>query len=235
MTCVYHSRTGDRFFSQHKYREPNRLIPGMGFFSLLPESYYSTLLPAQHEQTKRVLRDVFPDPFNAITIVDATAHIGGDTIHFATMFPRSKIIAVDVSQDAIACLKENVRKFIFKEGQVEVIKADTVKWINSNGQKADLYYFDPPWGGPNYTLKKKMNLMLGGRQIEEIILSVFEKGLTTTVMLKAPKNFSLEEFVIFLKGYRIKKYDIMKKNGIKVSHSLLVITKIFTYFEQAIE
>jgi len=199
-----------------------------GSLVMLPSSHYSTLLPYQTPRVQTILKSIFSTTniLDLKSIVDCTAHIGGDSIHFSKVFPNATIHAIDIDEEAIKCMKINVEGTNSTPGRFNIIKADSVDWIRSESAKvADFYYFDPPWGGPSYYLEKDIKLFLSGIPIATIINEVFQKGLTTKVLLKTPRNFAYPEFKHNVQGssklYAVRKYQ--QKGA--VAYYLASITK----------
>jgi predicted RNA methylase len=159
----------------------------------LPESAYSTLLPYQAPQVRDILNIIFAER-HPKKIVDLTAHIGGDTIHFAETFPGSTITAIDIDPLAVECLKINVDAFVDNPSRITIVTADSTQWIVNKGEIADLYYLDPPWGGPQYSLEKEIPLFLGGLPIAETINNILDRKLASKIILKIPRNFAYMEF-----------------------------------------
>lgn len=188
----------------------------------LPATVYSSLLPYQTPQVKDILEKIFINKPPS-KIVDCTCHIGGDALHFAEVFQTSQIIAIDIDQDAIQCLKSNVQKRA-PFSQFKFIHSDCVQWIEKVKFPADLYYFDPPWGGPAYNIGQSLDLYLGDRNVTEIINFILKECLTEHILLKAPRNFSYSSFQENIKGathlYHIKK---PKKNN-EIAYLLILIT-----------
>lgn len=200
-------------------------------YSTLPSSSYSSLMPYQIPQVKEILRTCFPNPLPQDRIIDATAHIGGDSILFSEVFPDANIIAIDVDPAAIECLKRNIVNFA-NVLRFEVICANSVEWIRTqpasknDPRKGDalFYYFDPPWGGPQYYIKKEVNLCLDGQPIADIINTVFSMGLSKKILLKVPRNFAYPAFKASVQG-SCKLFYIKKpqKNG-SIAYGLVLVT-----------
>jgi precorrin-6B methylase 2 len=191
----------------------------------LPASGYSSLLPYQVPQVREFLLSIFLDTPPSV-IIDASAHIGGDTIHFATLWPQCKITAIDIDQKAIKCLKSNVEKFCPNSENVEIVSADSIEWITENLRNADFYYFDPPWGGPKYCSEDEVSLFLSGKSISEIINFVLDNKLTSKVILKAPRNFAYQKFKKEVQDVHTRLYYIRKpqKRG-SIAYQLILIWK----------
>lgn len=193
-------------------------------FCTLPTSGYSSLMPYQSPQVKDTMNKVFAFSPPQL-IVDCTSHIGGDAIHFAKIFPKSIILAIDVDSNAIACLEQNIRKCNLNPERFHLINADCTSWIKAMNQTADLYYFDPPWGGPEYLMKENVRLKLGGEDISNIINYILEHRLSPHIILKAPRNFAFVDFEEDIIGGKTRLFFIKKpqKGGV-VAYVLIHIT-----------
>jgi hypothetical protein len=192
----------------------------------LPTSGYSSLLPYQIPQVKNVMGMIFPEEHPKL-IVDATAHIGGDILLFAKIFPNSKIIAIDNNIDAIDCLKHNIARTFKDLSRFEVFHDDSTIWIPTTKTKADLYYFDPPWGGPEYSNEDKVSLLLGGLDIIFIIKLIIEQCLSPRILLKVPRNFDFDSFKKNINVGTLRFFDIKKpQRGGCIAYSLILIENI---------
>lgn len=194
-------------------------------FKTLPASCYSSLLPYQTPQVKRVFEEIFEGEVPPKIIVDATSHIGGDTLNFARMYPSAKIIAMDIDPRAVTCLKTNIiRAGLECECRIKVILADCTEYIPQANIFADLYYIDPPWSGPSYARQEEVFLFLGGRPVVDLINTILEKSLSSKIVLKVPRNFAYQDFKKNVLGdtrlFYIRKPQ--KKNS--VAYGLVLIT-----------
>lgn len=192
----------------------------------LPSSGYSSLLPYQIPQVKEFLESAFPKPPTAI--VDASAHIGGDAIHFAKLWPQAKITAIDNDGEAIACLKLNVSTSGINLDNFEIVFADSTEWIPTNLKPADFYYFDPPWGGPNYCSEEEVSLFMNSSTqkvpIVDLINFVFDHNLAPCVLLKAPRNFAYPSFKAAVHGTTKLHYIRKPQKRGAIAYSLILIT-----------
>jgi hypothetical protein len=157
----------------------------------LPSSGYSSLQEYQVPQMTKIFLSIQEMPR---LIVDATAHIGGDTITLSKIYPDAKIIAYDIDLDAIKCLRINVEKYAPQPERVEIIHGDSSDLILKISEEIDILYFDPPWGGPSYSTQHKVPLHLSGKPVDEIIKNILAKKLAKNIILKAPRNFAYSEF-----------------------------------------
>ena len=205
---------------QHEGRKKNGKIT-------LPTSGYSSLLPYQFPQVKEILENIYStEEEKPKTIVDANCHIGGDTLLFYSCFPDAKIIAIDIDEKAVECLRLNLPPTA--EQSIEIICTDSAKWILDgigDSRKADLYYFDPPWpNGPSYINTEDVELYLSEKPITNIINYLLRGALTKKILLKVPKNFAYKKFKEECIG-ETKLFYIRKpqKNGV-IAYGLVLIS-----------
>lgn len=128
------------------------------------------------------------------TIFDGTAGIGGNTISFSNYF--KKVIAIE----------NNINRFNILKNNINIIKLNNVKIYNDNCLNKLNYYcngffFDPPWGGPNYKLEKNLRLKLDNTSLYDIIINIKKKNKLIPIFFKLPKNYDLKEFEDF--NYRV--------------------------------
>jgi 16S rRNA G966 N2-methylase RsmD len=129
-----------------------------------------------------------------LTIFDGTGGIGGNTIAFAKCF--NKVITVELNKNRYDIIKHNIQSYDFKN--VEVINGSCIDYLDI---EADVYFYDPPWGGPEYKLIPKLRIQLGGKHLNELVKS---KKLN---IFKLPSNYDLDEFNSYnYKVIKIKNY-----------------------------
>lgn len=194
-----------------------------GYLKTLPSSGYSSLLPYQIPQVKEILSNIFLTP--PTRIVDASAHIGGDTIHFSNTWPMCKITSIDIDEKAVECLRSNVSNFSPHPENIEIINADSTIWIETEKYQADLYYFDPPWGGPGYCSADEVSLFLSEKPIVDVINSVLDQNLSSKVILKAPRNFAYQAFKKDVHGETKLHYIRKPQKKGSIAYALILIWK----------
>ena len=118
-------------------------------------------------------------PYN-LTITDATAGVGGDTLHFSKHFKH--VNAVDILEDNIKLVTENCK--IFGVTNVSTFTGDYTLLHNTLTQ--DIVYLDPPWGGIGYKKQESVELYLSDTPIHTAIDKVFLH--TKHIFLKLPLN-----------------------------------------------
>jgi 16S rRNA G966 N2-methylase RsmD len=135
-----------------------------------------------------------------ITITDAMACIGGDTLSFSQRF--AKVNAIEFDKIRFDYLKHNMELFNCKN--IEYYNEDYLKLITK--LKQDVIYIDPPWGGPEYKVKKSIKIKIGETKLEDICDQIIEKKLCKLLVLKLPYNYDLIE----LKFHDIKMFVLNK-------------------------
>lgn len=129
-----------------------------------------------------------------LTIFDGTGGIGGNTIAFANQF--DKVITVELNKNRYEIIKHNIS--VYNIINVELINGSCVDYIHKD---ADVYFYDPPWGGPDYKIITNLRIKFDNKQLKEIVqpnkLNIF----------KLPSNYDLDEFNDF--NYRVVKIKII--------------------------
>jgi predicted RNA methylase len=140
-----------------------------------------------------------------MTLTDATAGVGGNTISFAIKCPVKKIYAVEIDKMRAAYLKNNVNIYNLKN--VEIINDN---YLNiSQKLNNDIVFIDPPWGGYDYKDHKMLKLSLSNVPIEKICKDLMNSK-TKMIILKLPGNFDIMHFYGELSNYNIYYYDLTK-------------------------
>ena len=170
--------------------------PSYAKFLTVDSSDYSVLQPWHRSYVKNILKAWFPSTLSHI--VDATAHIGVDSIYLSDLFPGAKVDAYEVVPNTFEALKINIQTFD-KEDFIVPHLQDISLWDPS--EPIDLLFVDPPWGGRNYKKVKKLNLYLQAegevpnesKNIKTILKKWLSSGYIKTVVLKVPTNFDLND------------------------------------------
>jgi len=193
-------------------------------FNVVTSSAYSVLKPWHKERVNAILLSWF-QPSAVRRIVDATAHIGVDTINLSNIFPFATIDAFEIDPIIFHKLQKNIVTFKKQEKIVPHLE-DVTTW--EPGFVADFLFVDPPWGGENYLNRETMDLYLqkegnaenASKNINVLIDKWIESGKVRNVVLKAPKNFD--------KAYLTSKYqvqeEVVKNRAGGVAFTLIRIT-----------
>ncbi len=194
-------------------------------FSIVSSSPYSVLKPWEKKYVNDALKKWFPARSELRHIVDATAHIGVDTINLSNQFPNAMIDAFEVVPETYDALVKNIIKFE-KQNRIRAHNQDVTTWEPDT--MVDFLYVDPPWGGKNYDkedsidlfLQKDDNVQNESKNVNYLIDKWIESRRIQHIVLKAPKNFN--------KTYLSSKYTVEEEkvlNRIKEIAYLLLHIK----------
>ena len=156
---------------------------------------------------------------NDVTVTDATANVGGNTISFYN-HGINKINSVEIDAKTCEILKNNLKVYGYPINNVYCEDYLNV-YLNL---EQDCVFFDPPWGGPEYTKIKNLDLFLGEKNVVDIIIELFEKNKVKYAVLKAPINFN--EIKLLNKLNIDKKYNMLRYNEEKSK----TYTTYFVYY-----
>ncbi|VVU94685.1 RNA cap guanine-N2 methyltransferase [seawater metagenome] len=169
---------------------------------------YSISLPRTAEIITKIINDhinkisTFKD--KQITITDATAGIGGNTISFAQKFHR--VNSVELNYNRYLFLVNNIN--IYNLENINVYNKDYIQIMQT--LKQDVLFIDPPWGGKSYKKKKKINIKLSQMSLETICQNMKDK--CKLIVLKIPLNYDIDNFIKSINAtiyqYKIRKMYI---------------------------
>jgi 16S rRNA G966 N2-methylase RsmD len=128
-------------------------------------------------------------------IIDLTAGCGGNLISFGKYF--ENVTGIELSIERYQILKNNIKSYNYN---INIINDDCIKYLNKN---YDIYFIDPPWGGPDYKLVKNLKLYLSNMELKEIIKKIKNK----IVVLKIPYNYNYDYIKQNYKILLIQKYN----------------------------
>jgi predicted RNA methylase len=206
------------------------LNPEYKDFVSVESSEYSSLKPWEKPQVSSIYKKWFSQPNLIKRIVDASAHIGVDTIHMAELFPEATIDAFEIIPETTLALQKNVKTKKL-ENRITVHYEDSTVWIPTHN--IDIIYIDPPWGGKGYQdiysldlyMQSEQSMKVPDKNINFIIDRWMETGFVRNVILKVPFNFN--------KNYIKNRYDVKEervekiKRDNKPAYYLLHITQSF--------
>jgi 16S rRNA G966 N2-methylase RsmD len=215
-------------------------------FVIVKESIYSSLMPHGAKQVADIIEAHFGGKSNINDILDATAHIGCDTINFCTRFG-ARCISVEINIDAYECLVENKKTFTNVKRLdkynvpytgvypiIYTVHGNCIEFIRGFKQHMDFVYFDPPWGGYNYRRYDSIMLYLEYNRkripIYEVVNNVFKEGFTNTVIVKTPKNFDIYKFQkqlgvhVCCKSHPVVKYVKKKRRFSRIMYYITICT-----------
>lgn len=139
-----------------------------------------------------------------VTITDACANVGGNTIQFASIF--DKVNAIEFLPLEYNRLRNNVQ--VYKFNNVKVFTGDGINNIITNKVEQDIIFFDPPWGGSECKKYKNIGLSLSDKDITEDIDYIIENDLAKLVVLKGPDNTYLKSKKYYKSAVRFIKRNM---------------------------
>lgn len=157
-------------------------------------------------------------------ILDTTANVGCDTIQFKRMYPGAHVTAVEIDKRTATLLGRNMAKLARVVGRspqalnppVETRHMDCLEYLKAaDCPRADLVYFDIPWGGPEYYRAPSMKLVLSGLPLGDTVGRTLAK-VSPLVVVKMPVNADVKEFQEAVGAHvsaAYSMYDVEKPKG----------------------
>ena len=121
-----------------------------------------------------------------LTITDATAGVGGDTLCFAQRF--NNVNAVELDSLHCSIVAHNLLAYK-KRKKVNLICANYVDVVGlykpwpGTPITQNVIYFDPPWGGPKYKTRNTVILKLDNIPLSQIIWHILFHTLATYIFI----------------------------------------------------
>ena len=146
-------------------------------------------------KTANIIKSYFD---SNITITDATANNGGNTIAFALTF--KNVNSVEINKIDYDILINNLDVYNLKN--VKTYNDDYLNILDK--LKQDVVFIDPPWGGINYKKATNLNLYLGKKKLEQVIDLL--KNKCKAIVCKVPFNYNFHS--LFKYGKYSKKIHL---------------------------
>jgi hypothetical protein len=201
-----------------------REFPECSKYATVASSEYSALKPWQSNQVQTIFKSWFPN-CTFKRIIDATAHIGADTINLSNLYPNALIDAYELHLDAFVALHTNIYNFN-KLDRIRTHWRDITSWTPY--EAIDLVYADPPWGGVTYDRSKELELFfqqedappLAHRNVNHVIDQWLSNKNIKNVVMKIPHNFSKK----YLESkYAVSEMPVYNRAG-RVAYTLIHVT-----------
>jgi hypothetical protein len=147
---------------------------------------YSISKPSDSEVIIEIISKYFKNKteLKTLTITDATANNGGDTIRFAMNF--KCVNSIEINESEFNILEHNIKLYGFKN--VKLFNKDFTSVIPTI--KQDVIYVDAPWGGVNYKTKMFVDLFISNVNLIDIVNDYYNKKYFKLMILKVPKNYN---------------------------------------------
>tara|TARA_A100000164_G_scaffold372051_1_gene400700 strand:- start:359 stop:1030 length:672 start_codon:yes stop_codon:yes gene_type:complete len=145
---------------------------------------------------------------NDITITDATAGVGGNTISFCKHF--NNVNAIELHSKRFEYLSNNIK--VYDLNNISLYNNSCLKILGNI--KQDIVFIDPPWGGKYYKNHDKLLLTISDVPIESIINNLLNNSITKyppkLIVLKIPKNYDLLYFYDNIFSNKIYLHSLKK-------------------------
>jgi len=112
------------------------------------EAFYSV---TDQYTADKISKDILKNIPNIKVVTDGTACVGGNTYSFSKYF--EKVHAVEIDPLRCSYLRKNLE--LLDVGNTDVHLGSILETCPQLHQ--DMLFLDPPWGGPNYKSKKKID------------------------------------------------------------------------------
>jgi len=202
----------------------NSFFPDMTNKNILLDDVakYSVTLPDKAQTISDIIRKnyqlIFPEEnLEELTITDAMACVGGNTLSFSSLF--KTINANEINTTRYQYLIHNMKQY--EKTNISFYNDNYLNLINK--LKQNIVFIDPPWGGPIYKSQYKMDIGITTDDEKEVklyemidILFNNESG-TKMIIFKLPTNHNIDNF----KNTKYKYKMICLKNML-----LIMIFKI---------
>lgn len=169
-------------------------FPHRNKFKSVAETHYSVAGPYQTKQEIKIFKSLFKNTLPT-KIIDATAHVGVDSITLAYSFPNAHVTSVERNPEVYELLKANISDLGYDK-QIIALNMSADVYLDKLDHIVDLIYMDPPWGGRGY--KPASDLPLHDESgnptipLSKVINLALKK--TKLLVLKAPYNFIVNKF-----------------------------------------
>lgn len=134
----------------------------------------------------KISKDILKHFPSVQTITDGTACIGGNTYSFSKYF--EKVYAIELDAVRSSYLQQNME--VLETKNTESFQGNVLEICPHLSQ--DMIFLDPPWGGPTYKSKKKIELYLSDIELSHVCTILIP--YTRYIALKVPMNFDYESF-----------------------------------------
>ena len=122
-------------------------------------------------------------------ILDATAHVGTESILLANLFQsqQARVTAIEKDTSTYNLLVENTREF----KNIIPINEDSVKYLRNPKQLPtfDIIVLDPPFQDMKKDSKGEMELYMSGVAVTDLVVELFKQQQARVIFVHAPKDY----------------------------------------------
>jgi 16S rRNA G966 N2-methylase RsmD len=159
---------------------------------------YSITKPYEADKISKIIKSIYQKYINntkTITITDATAGVGGNTLSFCKFF--DKVNSIEINPHRHIILLNNLK--LYENKNYNSYNMNYLNMYKTITQ--DIIFIDPPWGGKNYKYKKNININLSNNSINDLILLL--KDSCKLIVFKLPLNCNLDDIPPEITKYHI--------------------------------
>ena len=183
-----------------------RLFPVTDYTKLQcdTEGLYSITNPIEAEQISNLIKSNFLNN-SSLNILDGNGGLGGNTFNFSKNFKH--VTTCEINEERYIMLVNNINQYNLQN--VKTLNIDSINYLFENYDNYDVYFFDPPWGGPDYKNKNNLRFNLGNYTLNDLIKKI-KNNKDKPIIFKLPNNYDLSEFSYYNYNIiKIKNYIII--------------------------
>ena len=120
---------------------------------------------------------------NCKSIIDMTAGCGGNTISFCKYF--NNVTGIENNSSRFSILESNIK--CYDINNITLLCTDSVEYIKTCNPY-DVYFLDPPWGGPDYKKYNNLELTLSNINLLDLIDIIPKNKI---IVIKLPYNYNI--------------------------------------------
>ena len=167
-----------------------------GCIQVVEESRYSCLMPHHFTQVGAIYAQAF-GYWKPRKIIDATAHIGCDSIMFHAAFRSANIVALEIDSKTATVLDSNMKKMsrinCGNNSAVTAVNMDCMQYFESDQTAADIIYFDPPWGGSQYKNAAIYVMLLNAQPLGNAVKAALLHSPHARIIIRVPYNADIDD------------------------------------------
>jgi hypothetical protein len=197
--------------------------PNIDKLQMAEPSIYMMSTPDQADVVARIIKKLY---VKNIAVLDANAHVGGNT--FALLKHKYSVHACELDKKYFAMLQNNV-KILYPDAKIEYRNDSILNLLKTPFvTNCKVGFFDPEWGGPSYSRSNKIGLFYQNIPFWKAI-----KDLKMDIIAKVPRNYNHNPLLRIAQntGRTLTRISIRvqtpDKNS-RILYYLLVISKVPT-------
>jgi precorrin-6B methylase 2 len=161
---------------------------------MAPNSSYSITKPKDAKKIEEFINKHIGR--KNLSILDGTANVGGDVIHFGLNPNVEKVVAIEINSGTFSKLQNNIRVYGL-EKKIQAIHGNSLDIIEkcADGTHFDILFLDAPWGGTSYKKQKLLNLEMSGKKLVDVVKMAQKCRNIDNIILKIPFNYNLYQLI----------------------------------------